>query len=477
MIDLLKVRAVFVKEMRDSLRDRRTLFATIIVPVLMYPLMMLVVSEAAQVAKAKRASEQYRVAVQPPELRAQVEALVQTYLPREEEAPGPAGDDPAKTPLLQPAAEREPEEAPQLLFQTSPNATEALKAGELQAILNVPREFVALLDAPLAPDERTETLDIQLFYDGAEHRSRQARDLLHEALDAYRKDVLNRRLAARDLEHSFLLPFRIDEGREYNVASAEKQTGSALGTLLPLLFIFVLITGALSPAIDLTVGEKERSTLETLIAAPVRPLEVIAGKFLTVATLAMLNACLNLTSFTLTFLAVGADRLMDFHFPWSALPATLLLLLPLGFFFSALMLAACSFATNYKEAQVFVLPIYVVPMIGLMVVTIPGIELEGPLLVAPVLNTALLIRELFLDRPNLLQPFLFVLVSTCLYAAAAVALAARIFAREEVLFQRKARCGCFSAGASSGLRRTRSSETRFWCWRWFSRRGSTFRAA
>jgi membrane protease YdiL (CAAX protease family) len=101
--------------------------------------------------------------------------------------------------------------------------------------------------------------------------------------------------------------------------------------------------------------------------------------------------------------------------------------------FAGLLLAVSSLAANTKEAQIYCLPIYLVPVLGLMVGTMPGVELEGPLLLAPVLNTALLIKELFLGRGTSMQ-MVYVFCSTCMYAAGAVTLAARFFAREEVLF-------------------------------------------
>jgi len=194
----------------------------------------------------------------------------------------------------------------------------------------------------------------------------------------------------------------------------------------------MIITGAIYPAVDMTAGEKERSTLETLIGCPVRSIEIITGKFLAVATWAIGNAALNVISVAVT-IAVLPLPSGEFQFPWNALPLTLLLLLPLTLFFAAMLLAIASFASNHKEAQVYCLPVFMVPFVGLMATIIPGVELEGPLLIAPILNVALLIKEVFLGHATL-QQIVFVFLSTCLYAAGMVALAARIFAREEVLF-------------------------------------------
>jgi len=417
MTGLSKVRAVLVKELRDCLRDRRTIFANFVIPLLLYPLMMLLLSEATQVAQARRQRETYRVAVDPGTELPFLNLLATQDALRELEQREPA--DPPKT-----------ESANiKVVFEHVSDPDAALRSGMLQAVVRLPEHFQRTLEMPAAGET---PLRVEILYDKAETRSREAVERVRKLFERYGREVVKQRLEARGLQEDLLRPFEISEPR--NVASKEKLGGSALGTLVPLWFIIMIISGALHPAIDMTAGEKERATLESLIAAPVRPLEIIAGKFLAVAALALANATLNVITFAATFHLVGATRLPDFQVPWSALPAALLLLLPLTLLFSALLLAVASLATSTKEAQVYCLPVFLVPMLGLMVSSIPGIELEGPLLVAPVVNVALLIRELFLGRDNLAQAYLFVLSSTGLYAAAAVALAARVFAREEILF-------------------------------------------
>ena len=422
-----KVRAICVKELRESLRDRRTVFANLIIPVLLYPVMMFVLSSAVEVARAKREGDRYRIAIEPPE-----EAAFFTYLASRE--PGPAeSPTPGKPAPDRPVpGEDEPAPAPRLSFEAVPDAENALKNRRIQALVRLPYGFRESLESRAPASDSPVVPEVEIRFDRAEHRSQDALLQLRALLNRYRDDLVKRRLQARNLDERFIQPFRIKE--PVSVATAEKVGGSAFGTFLPLMFMLMIITGAVYPAIDLTAGEKERFTLETLIAAPVRPLEVIAGKFLAVAALSLTNAFLNILSFALTFYAVGMEKLPEFRVPWSALPATLLLLLPLTLFFAALLMAVASFAASFKEAQVYCIPVYLVPMLGLMVSTIPGIELSGPLLVAPVINTALLIKELLLGHEELGQAYFFVLVSTTFYAVAAIALAARVFAREEVLF-------------------------------------------
>jgi len=406
-----RVRAVFIKELRDALRDRRTVFATVFVPLLLWPLMLLGVAEATQFARNKIRGETYIVAV-PRSTVAFFERLaIESDVEQAAENPPKAG---------------EPEKViPKLLFQgmRSEESAIALANGQVRAVIAVPRDIEERMN-------RFEQISIEVRFDQAEQRSIEARARVVAILERIRDKEIGRRLKEKNLTREFIKPLDISSK---NIAAASKVGGSILGSIIPLLFIMMIVTGAVHPAIDMTAGEKERSTLETLIGAPVRPIEIITGKFLAVSTLALSNGALNVASFGLTFFLLPRAQMAEMQFPWEALPLSLMILLPLALFFSALLLAVASFGANQKEAQIYCLPIYFLPVIGTMVVSMPGIELEGPLLFAPVINTALLIKELFLGRGTAHQ-ISFVFLSTCFYAAAAVTTASRVFAREEVLF-------------------------------------------
>ena len=432
-----KVRAVYFKELRDCLRDRRTIFASVIVPILLYPVMLIGVAQVAQVARAKMDREKFVVAI-PDHMFDFFNKLSQSALETLESADDPdleiINDDlteaPARSEKLKApsTSAMDPSNAgptiPLLFVEMSASqAMKELASGAVRAVVSMPPDIERRILA-------REPAEIKIQYDQAEHRSREALKRLTELFDRHKKRVLRERLKLQNLQEDFLKPFKYSI---VNVAQAEKVGGSVMGSFLPLLFIMMIITGSIYPAIDMTAGEKERSTLETLISMPVKPIEIITGKFLAVATLALANAALNVGSFALTFSAMPAVATASLQFPWSALPLTLLLLIPLTLLFAALLLAVSSFAANHKEAQIYCLPVYLIPVLGMMLSSMPGIELEGPLLLAPVLNTALLIKELFLNHGTTKQ-IAFVFFSTCFYAAGMVALAARVFAREEVLF-------------------------------------------
>ena len=445
-----KVRTIFAKELVDMLRDRRTLFATAIIPLFIYPLMTLGMVEVTQMAKAKLDRDEFPVAVLPG-TQASVEHILKIARETPEPLKGiPVPEAPAepkpekkaapkkgqpdadqKTPAPSDDDDAESDVVPLDSFQktqfsfremTSDEARKALADGRIRALLILPPTFEKDIAEQTEPTAAIE-------YDQAERVSQSTFSRLRTMLERYESATIKERLKAKSLTPRFLHPFRLDAK---NTAVAEKVGGSLFGIVIPLLFIIMLIAGSMHPAIDMTAGEKERSTLETLIGTPVRPIEVIAGKFLAVATLSLASAALNVCSLGVS-LAMVPFQNPEFQFPWAALPLALTLLIPLALFFSALLLMVASFAANTKEAQVFCMPVFLIPTIGLAVALTPGIELQGPLLLMPVVNIALLIKELFLFHGTA-QQFAFVFFSTCLYAAGMVALAARVFAREEVLF-------------------------------------------
>src|SRR5262249_55320756 len=115
---------------------------------------------------------------------------------------------------------------------------------------------------------------------------------------------LSRRLSAVGIDQRpdpvrpVLAPLPNPEGRRSQV----------FAVLLPLVLILMTITGAVYPAIDLTAGERERGTLEVLIAAPVPRWALLAAKYVAVVSVAVLTALMNLGSMTLTLWATGLGQ-------------------------------------------------------------------------------------------------------------------------------------------------------------------------
>jgi sodium transport system permease protein len=227
------------------------------------------------------------------------------------------------------------------------------------------------------------------------------------------------------------------------VAPPEKVGAALLGGLVPCFVLLFCVTGAMYPAIDLTAGEKERGTIETILCSPVSRVHLVLGKFLMTLTAALFSAVLSMFSMTLTFSlsralltgAVSSDAAaLDLRVTPLAMAAVFLLVLPLAIFFSAALLAIALFAKSYKEAQSYLAPLLTVVLVPAMISLLPGVDLNAALAAVPVLNTSLASKEIVAGTFHW-NAIALIFASSCVYAAAALWAAVKLFQREDVLFR------------------------------------------
>ncbi|HEX2188236.1 MAG TPA: ABC transporter permease subunit/CPBP intramembrane protease [Longimicrobiaceae bacterium] len=402
------VRSVLGKELRETLRDRRTLMMMVVFPIFLYPVLFVLMQQLALFGQKSLESEPVRVVV--------------------------SGSPEAAAFLARDTALR--------VVAASVPAERAVGAGEAEAAV------------VLAPAPEGGTGAALVLYDGSSDRSQYARDLVGDRLDAWSDTVLARRLAARGLPASFARPLAVADS---SVATARQVGGYTLGRILPLVLILMTVLGAFYPAIDLAAGEKERGTLETLLTAPVPAREIVAGKFAAVAIIGFSAAALNLGSMLLTFqsgvFSLQAAGMGEFSIPASAVLVILAMLFPLAVLFSALFLGIAVRSQSFKEAQNALTPVYIVSFLPAVLATVPGISFTPAVAVVPVAGVAFLFRGLLQGDAPLL-PSALALASTAVYALLALRFAARNFGREEVLF-----------GTGSGTASTAGMAERVRAWR------------
>ena len=200
-----------------------------------------------------------------------------------------------------------------------------------------------------------------------------------------------------------------------------------------------MVTGAFYPAIDLTAGEKERKTIQTLLTSPVRPLEVVCGKYLTVLTIALISGGINILSILLivgqNVMMAEGDSSMSFGLEEiSAVDVAVLcfLVVVLGLMFSALLMSIASLAESPKEAQNYLSPVYLLCLLPVIIAQLPGIELTHSTAFIPVLNLALIMKEVMIKGVVWDNLFL-VTVSSLIVTVLMLSLAARLFNREELV--------------------------------------------
>ncbi len=383
--------AILKKEVRETVRDRRTIFVMVGIPILLYPAMFVLVEQVLFVGAADMASRTTTVAVQgalPAELGASVRGLDHV---RVVDAP--------------------------------PGMSEAA----------VRRGTVDLL-VRAEPADSGLTLRVKLFYDERSGASELALGKVRKALDDYGAALVRQRLEARGLPPGLARPV---ERTSESVAKPLEAAGFTLGRFLPVLLVLVTMLGTFYPAIDLAAGEKERGTLEALVTAPVPAWQIVAGKFATVAIMGIFAAVLNVGSIYLTLNAGlagiagqgGFGGVLD----WQTTALILATLAPVAILFAGVFLGLATRARSLKEAQNVLTPIYTLAVLPAMLPGIPGIAMTPALAAVPVAGIALLIRELLAGQAD---PGLAVIAvaTTTLYAVLALLFAARGFGSEEVLF-------------------------------------------
>ncbi|MEX2318025.1 MAG: CPBP family glutamic-type intramembrane protease, partial [Pirellulales bacterium] len=209
----------------------------------------------------------------------------------------------------------------------------------------------------------------------------------------------------------------------------------SLAALIPLILVLTTVTGAVYPAIDLTAGERERGTLEMLIAAPVPRLGLLLGKYVAVLAVALVTAIVNLVGMTITAQSTGLSAML---FPSQGMSLAVvlkvwLLLCLLAAFFSAVLLAITSYARSFKEAQAYIIPLMLVCLVPGVICLLPSLEFTPALAVTPLMNIVMLSRDVLEGDVSPVLAAAAVL-STAIYVAAAIALAARIFGTDAVLY-------------------------------------------
>jgi sodium transport system permease protein len=404
---------VYLKELRDSLRDRRTLISMIVVPTLMIPGIMFIAGVVSYKMINKAREEVPTVMVLG------------------------GSDSPAVRAAL--AANQKIQ-----LVPVAADWKQRITDKQLRAAVEVPAGFDAALD-------RGEAAVLKIFNYESELRSGFAVGELYRFFNDYREKIVTARLTGRGLPADLVKPFEV---KTENVAPPEKVGGNVIGGIIPYIFILLCFTGAMYPAIDLTAGEKERGTMETILCSPVARVDLVLGKFLMVLTAALGTVVISLLSMGLSFMlggllfaksaaggaAVAAAKsgaaqagVLPTIDPLGTL-TVLAMVLPVAVLFSAVLMAVSLLAKSVKEAQSYVSPLIVVIILPAMMGMLPGVELNTRLGLVPILNLALVSKELVsgVFHWNYLA---LIFGSTCVYAAAALAFCVRMFNREDVIFR------------------------------------------
>ncbi len=403
-MSLRNIGLVYRKELTEALRDRRTLITTFLVPLLILPVLGsgFVVTMSAVLGNAKKEKSKVMIVggTDSPALMAELRAYPKM-----------------------------------VILPTTPDWKNKIIEKDVRAVIEIPPGFDENLEKGKAG-----TIAIDIY--GGEVKSELAEGYLESYLKEYRDGVIVKRLEANHLPGELLKPFDM---KRQSLASPEKEAAAFLGGIISYMLILMCLQGAMAPAIDLTAGEKERGTMETILSSPISRTHLVLGKFLLVLTAALVTAMLLLVSVSISTNAVQNSHLLEnmsddgqppphFSLGPKTIASVVIMAIPLSVLFASGLMTIALFAKSHKEAQSYIAPLMFVVIIPAIAAMIPGVELTPKLAIVPLLNVSLLCKELVSGDYHW-NFIALIFASTCVYAAGALYLAVKMFQRESVLFR------------------------------------------
>ncbi len=396
-MNIKRMGALFRREIRDILRDKKTMIMMVLLPLVLYPLLIVGMALLSTAIMQSQEEKTYVVAFeQCQELEKEITAIL---------------------------SENEKEIGYSVEVVSETSCKEALEAETIDAYVSMSGK------------------EIFINYLSAKERSSTASYALDEALDIYKASLTEKQIEQAGLSADEILnPVVISEE---DLSSTEESVGSMIGMMMPFFIITMILLGAIYPSIDVTAGEKERGTLETLLTLPVTNFEMIMSKFLAVSVIACVSAILNvismggamafLISSSLSSAAADMNITFDFSVFLPGVLFTILVMMVFALFVTAVCMCTCVFAKNFKDANNYATPVMFVFMFAAYAPMLPDVELTAQTAAIPVVNVALLVAGLFEFNYNYAL-FGVVLVSNVVYSLLAVLVLSRIYNSEAVLF-------------------------------------------
>ncbi len=430
-----RLRRLVLKELREILRDRRTIITLVVMPLLIYPLLAIVFQRFLVTSLSAGQDANYVVGVDSSIGRQILEKQLRVgdaaLAARRQSGNAGAGRRDER-------GEANKSERPRIgLVPSGQDVKPTISLvdfpdANLEQYVADSLLHLALVHRREQPDDAKKGLQTplvwELIYRAGSPASEAALDYVESRLQACNEVGLNEQLKRLDVVAG--LPAAL----ERHPISFSGAPVFSLAALIPLILVLMTVTGAVYPAIDLTAGERERGTLETLIAAPVPRLGLLFAKYIAVLTVALLTAVVNLTGMTITAHSTGlATGLFGGGMTFGVVIKVLLLLGLFAAFFSAILLAITSYARSFKEAQAYIIPLMLLCLVPGVLCLLPSLVFTGWMAVTPLVNIVMLARDLL---EGSVQPGLAIAAvsSTIFYIAAAIGVAARIFGTDAILY-------------------------------------------
>ena len=390
------VRTIFKKEIIDIIRDKKTLFMGIVLPLILYPLLMIIMTQIMTISMNSIENDDINIAFEKYPSKELI-TLIKNY------------DSDGAINIVK-----------------SKNYKKDLEKGNIDAYVDI--------------KEKNKIENYKIYINSSKENSSTVNSKLEDIFNTYKEKKVKDKIEQ--------LQLNVEETLEpvvystIDLAKTEEVAGLLLGQILPLILIMGVLLGAIYPAIDSMAGEKERGTLETLFTLPISNLELVMGKYMAVSLCAIVTAILNVVSILMTLiyiLSTGniSGQLLSNNFNISALSGplfiTLICICLFAMVVSAVSMCVCSLAKSFKDAQNYITPVMFLVLIPSYASMIPNLNLDRTTSIIPVVNISLLIKSVLSNNANL-SLIALVFISNFAFVILSVILLSKLFNSEEILF-------------------------------------------
>jgi sodium transport system permease protein len=389
---LQTIKLIYLKEILDLLRDRRTIISMVVFPLLVMPMIFLGLNyflfRSINRAKDKQFSIAYKQET---------------------------GLEGMTTSLEQAGFKVKPSDDPRRAVENKETELGVYVGGE------------------------TNSPAIRIYADQSQLEVTVAGGRIEAALNQLKEARIKNELQRAGVPERILTPFTVEK---VNTAPPQKMSGMFIGTVIGYMFVMFMLMGAMYPAIDMTAGEKERRTMEMLLSSPAGRGEIVLGKILVAITASFMTTVLAIISFRVSSIlgmkAISSGQQPQLMMQLSLDAKTFVLIfvsiIPMAVLSATLMIAIATLAKSYKEAQSYLAPLLLIAILPAMVSLLPGVKLNPGMALIPIVNFSLLIKELILGDWSWIS-FTLTVLSNLIYAAIAFTAAVMVFKNERILFR------------------------------------------
>ncbi|MCH8249060.1 MAG: ABC transporter permease [Proteobacteria bacterium] len=302
-------------------------------------------------------------------------------------------------------------------------AAAAIKTGLYDVILVIPEAFGEQLGNAIPAK-------IELYSDSANTQGEKEARRARRALNSYNRQLASIRLSARGINPLILRPINIDD---IDMSTPSGRSAMLLG-MMTYFFIFAMLMGGMYLAIDTTAGERERGSLEPLLSLPVTRTQLILGKITATCVFMAFSLLLSLLSFYVVLRFMPLEQLgMTPNFDLRVVVAAFWLLAPFILLGASLMTLVASFTKSYKEAQTWLSVVLLAPTLPILIVSILTLRPQLEFMFIPSLSQHLILVDMIKNEPlNGLHVAISV-VSTLTIGALLTWVCARLYRRESLL--------------------------------------------